>query len=67
LESNKVRRKDALNMRINLEVSLCSPNAKTKTFAVIPPGGISLVFEYDALRRSRQNNNAIQVSSISPL
>jgi hypothetical protein len=29
----------------NLEVSLCSPSAKTKSFAVVPPDGIALGFD----------------------
>lgn len=29
----------------NLEVRLCSPTAKTKTFAVIPPDGIGLTLD----------------------
>ncbi len=29
----------------NLEVRLCAPSAKTKSFAVIPPDGVSLAFD----------------------
>jgi hypothetical protein len=44
----------------NLEVSLCSPSAKTKSFAVIPPDGIALAFN------AAGNSTASQLVKTAP-
>lgn len=52
----------------NREVSYCSPNAKSKTFAIVPPDGVSLALDAAGnakaaqLARTIPKNSTIRVS-----